>query len=67
MNVLKTIKNYYFYCGIEKEEYKLFKKDAYISNYKVWKIVHYLMAAVFGFLYLFSLFIPLMSSNECFI
>ena len=34
----KTIRNYYFYCGIEKDEYNAVKKDAYISNFEVWKM-----------------------------
>ena len=50
MKVLRTIRNYYCYCGIEKDEYNAVKKDAYISNYKVWKILHFMMAAVFYFL-----------------
>ena len=66
MKVLKTIRNYYFYCGIEKEEYNAVKKDAYISNYKVWKILHVLMAAVFGALFFSSFFNPLMVMNRWF-
>ncbi len=64
MNLLKTIRNYYFYCGIEKDEYDAVKKDAYISNFKVWRVLHYLMAAVFGFLFLGSLFNSLMETNR---
>lgn len=41
MSILKTIRNYYFYCGIEKDEYNAVKKDAYISNFEVWKILHF--------------------------
>ena len=41
MNIVKTIRNYYFYCGIEKDECNAVKKDAYISNYKVWKILNF--------------------------
>ena len=52
MKVIKAIRNYYFYCGIEKDEYNAVKKDAYISNFEVWKILHFLMAAVFCLLYL---------------
>ena len=55
MKLLKTLRNYYLYCGIEKDEYNAVKKDAYISNYKVWKVLHFLMAAVFGLLCLTSL------------
>lgn len=31
MKLLKTLRNYYLYCGIEKDEYNAVKKDAYIS------------------------------------
>ncbi|MBO4573000.1 MAG: diguanylate cyclase [Clostridia bacterium] len=66
MKVLRTIRNYYFYCGMEKDEYNAVKKDAYISNYKVWKILHFLMAAIFGLLYLFSFANTIMSMNRWF-
>lgn len=66
MKVLRIIRNYYFYCGIEKDEYNAVKKDAYISNYKVWKILHFMMAAVFGFLYLSSYANHLMAMNRWF-
>ena len=66
MKVLRTIRNYYFYCGIEKEEYNAVKKDAYISNFKVWKILHFLMAAVFGALFISSFFNSLMTMNRWF-
>ena len=66
MKVLKVIRNYYFYCGIEKEEYKAVKKDAYISNYKVWKILHFLMAIIFGALFVVSQFNNIMVVNRWF-
>lgn len=66
MKVLRTIRNYYFYCGLEKEEYNAVKKDAYISNYEVWKILHYLMAFVFIFLYFGSYANGLMAMNRWF-
>ena len=66
MNVLKTIRNYYFYCGIEKDEYNAVKKDAYISNFEVWKILHFLMAAVFCLLYFASLQYSMMETNRWF-
>lgn len=56
MDLLRTVRNYLFYCGIEKDEYNAVKKDAYISNYKIWRILHCLMTAVFAFLFVFSLF-----------
>ena len=66
MNVLKTVQNYYFYCGIEKDEYNAVKKDAYVSNFEVWKILHFLMAAVFCVLYLASLKYSMMETNRSF-
>ena len=65
-NLLRTLRNYYFYCGIEKEEYNALKKDAYISNFKVWKVLHFLMAAVFGMLSVASMHYGLMESNRLF-
>ena len=66
MKVLRLIRNYCFYCGIEKEEYKAVKKDAYISNYNVWKLLHFLMAAIFGLLFVLSFFNGLMEANKWF-
>ncbi len=66
MNVIKTVRNYYFYCGIEKDEYNAVKKDAYISNFEVWKILHFLMAAVFCLLYFASLQYGMMETNRWF-
>ena len=66
MKILKVVKDYYFYCGIGKEEYKVVKKDAYISNYKVWKILHFLMAIIFGALFIVSLFNNIMIVNRWF-
>ena len=66
MKVLRTIRNYYFYCGIEKEEYAAVKKAAYVSNYEVWKILHYLMAVVFCSLYYGSYANSLMAMNRWF-
>lgn len=55
MKVLRTIHNYLCYCGIEKDDYNAIKKDAYISNFKIWRILNFLMVAVLGVLFLFSL------------
>ena len=66
MNVLRTLRNYYFYCGIEKDEYNAVKRDAYVSNYRVWRILHFMMAAVFCFLYLSSFSSSLMAMNRWF-
>lgn len=66
MNILNTIRKYYLYCGIDKEEYEAVKKDAYISNFRVWRILHFLMAAVFGLLFVASLFYGLLAVNRWF-
>ena len=64
--VLRTVRNYFCYCGIEKDEYNALKKDAYVSNFEVWRILHVLMATVFAFLYIGSLFNDLMKDNRLF-
>jgi len=65
MKVFKTLRNYICYCGIEKEEYNaLKKKDAYVSNYNVWRVLHFLMAGIFGFLFVGSFFSSLMGMNR---
>ena len=66
MNALKIIRNYFFYCGIEKDEYNALKKDAYVSNYKIWRVLHFLMAAVFGLLFAFSFASDLLALNRVF-
>ena len=55
MTFLKKIRNYFFYCGIEREEYRAIKRDAYISNFVIWRSLHFLMAATFFVLYFVSL------------
>ena len=65
MKVFETLRNYICYCGIEKDEYNaLKKKDAYVSNYNVWRVLHFLMAAVFGALFAGSFFSHLMGTNR---
>ena len=66
MKALRTIRNYFLYCGIGKEEYEAVKRDAYISNYQVWRILHCVMVAAFTFLYISSLFNDLLESNNLF-
>ena len=66
MKALKTIRNYIFYCGIEKDEYEAIKKDAYKSNFKLWRTLHIFMAVVFGFLYFTSLMNNLLRANSIF-
>ena len=66
MKLLKTIRNYFCYCGIEKEEYNALKKDAYVSNYNVWRVLHIVMTAMFGLLLIGSLFSTMMAMNRVF-
>ena len=61
--LLHKLKNYICYCGIEKDEYNTVKKEAYISNFGVWKVLHILMFAAFGFLFIGSLFSDSMKVN----
>ena len=66
MKVLKILRNYFFYCGIEKEEYDAIKKDVYASNYIIWRILHFFMAFVFLALYISSLMNSRLSVNRVF-
>ena len=66
MIVLKKIRNYICYCGIEKDEFNAVKKDAYVSNYRVWRLLHVLIFITFSFLFVSSLFSPLMTPNRPF-
>lgn len=66
MRALKKLCNYFFYCGIERDEYNAIKKDAYVSNFVIWRILHFLMAISFGVLFGISLFNDMLRQN-CFI
>ena len=66
MKGLKIICDYFVYCGIGKEEYNAVKKDAYVSNFVLWRILHLFMAAIFGFLFVASLFYDLLKVNRPF-
>lgn len=66
MKILKNIRNYIFYCGIEKNEYKVLKKDAYVSNFEVWRVLHCMMVVVFAVLFFCSMSIRIMSANQLF-
>lgn len=46
-NILIKLRNLFCYCGMTRDEYNAVKKEAYISNFTVWKYLHALMA--FGF------------------
>ena len=65
-NVLKTFWRYFCYCGIEKDEFKKVKKDAYISNFDTWKILHFIMDITFGLLLIFSLVSDFVAINRYF-
>ena len=54
-NALRQIRNYFCYCGIEKEQFKEVKKDAYRSNFEMWRILHIVMDVAFGILFIFSI------------
>ena len=62
--VLRIVRNYFCYCGIEKEQYKAVKKDAYVSNFEVWRVLHLIMTIAFGVLFVFSLMSSLAASNR---
>ena len=66
MKFFRKLRNYFCYCGIEKEEYKSLKKSAYISNFEVWKVLHFLMIAAFGTAFVISLLDPFMGVNAIF-
>lgn len=66
MKFLRKLRDYFCYCGIEKDEYNAVKKDAYVSNFEVWRILHFLITATFAFLFIASLLSGLMSSNRIF-
>ena len=66
MRILKLLRNYFFYCGIEKDEYNALKKDAYVSNFIIWRILHFLMAFVFGGLFVSSCIYELLKQNQLF-
>ena len=66
MKLLHTIRNYILYCGIEKDVYNAIKKDAYVSNFKVWRVLHCLMTFVFAMLFLGSLSVDIMAKNKLF-
>ena len=66
MKFLRTLRNYFCYCGIEKEEFNAIKKNAYVSNFAVWRMLHLLMTAVFAFLSVSSLFNEMLKVNRLF-
>jgi hypothetical protein len=61
---LRTMRNYFFYCGIEKDEYNAVKRNVYISNFVIWRSLHIFMAVVFGLLFFASILIDFISFNR---
>ena len=66
MKFFRKLKNLFCYCGIEKEEYNSLKRHFYISNFEVWKVLHFLMDAAFATAFVISLFDPMMKINSIF-
>ena len=66
MKLLRKFRNYFCYCGIEKDEYNSVKKGAYISNFDVWRVLHILMTVILGLLFFSSIFSNLLSVNKLF-
>ena len=66
MRIFRIIRDYFFYCGIEKDEYNKLKKDAYVSNFMIWRILHFLMVFIFGALFATSCMGNLLKQNQLF-
>ena len=66
MKVLRILRNYICYCGIEKDQYRELKKDAYASNFQIWRVLHCMMAVVFAFLFISSLTVDILKQNMIF-
>ena len=64
VKTLQKIKDYLCYCGISKDEYNAVKKDAYVSNFRLWRILHMLISVIFAILFFNSLFDDLLRTNE---
>ena len=66
MKFFRILKNYYFYCGLEKNDYNELKKDAYVANFVTWRVLHIFMAVIFGGLFVVSLLDPILKVNRIF-
>ena len=66
MKLLRKIRNYFCYCGLEKNEYHDVKKSAYISNFEIWRILHLMMAVIFLALSIASFINDFMGMNKWF-
>ena len=64
MNVyLQKLKNLFFYCGLEKEEYNEIKLEAYKSNFRAWKLLHILIFALFFIMTIVNIVLGFSSST----
>ena len=66
MKFFKKVRNYLCYCGIEKDEFKEVKKEAYKSNFEVWRILNLVMLVAFAFLFFNSFISDLLKVNQIF-
>ena len=66
VKLLRTIRNYLCYCGIEKDEYNALKRDAYRSNFRIWRILTCLIGLFFLVLFIYSLFGDFITVNRPF-
>ena len=64
MKLLRKIRNYFCYCGLERDEYHDVKKSAYISNFEIWRVLHLMMAIIFFALSLSSFISDFMGMNK---
>ena len=49
--MLNRLIRLFLYCGVPKDEYNSVKKDAYVSNFRVWKYLHLFIGIAFAALY----------------
>ena len=61
---IKTIHNFLFYCGTDKKEFNAVKKNIYISNFSVWRILLSFTTVVFGILFVLSLVTDIFKINR---
>ena len=66
MRLLRKLRNYFLYCGIEKDEYNAVKKDAYISNFVIWRSLHVFITVFFGVLFISTFFTTPLKINRVF-
>ena len=66
MKFFRTLRNYFCYCGIEKEEYTSLKKNAYVSNFEVWRFLHILMDVLFAALFVVAMLNDFVGINKWF-